>query len=383
MTDYRSPLIDLSFSQGAVVGTTAPDAGVAAHYGEPLIEQRALSRGVALVDLSHLDVVTVTGPDRLTWLNILSTQKLDDLAPGSSTEFFLLDMNGRIEHAAKMFDDGDTAWLIADSGRGEALADFLAWMKFAYDVEIASPEFAVIGTRQDGPELVGVDGQTLPVWRDPWPAVGEGGTEYTRLDEPHPGNEWQAAMWFVPRDDLPAVVKQAVDAGARMAGTWGWEALRIASWRPRFNRDVDERSIPHELDWIRTGVHLNKGCYKGQETIARVFNMGKPPRRLVFLHLDGSEHTFPQPGDEVVAGERKVGTVTSVGQHHVQGPIALALVRRGTAEDIDLVAGGVAASQEPIVNRDGEGTGRPEQPDRQKFRRPGGPSTTNLSRRGG
>ena len=381
MTDYRSPLLDFSFSRGAVVGSGEPDVGVAAHYGEPLIEQRALSRGVALVDLSHLDVVTISGPERLKWLHTLSTQMFEDLPAGSSTEFFLLDMNGRIEHAAKMYDDGETAWLIADSGRGEALVKFLEWMRFTYQVELAMPDYAVIGTREDGPVLVGKDGAELPVWRDPWPAVAEGSTQYTDPAAPHPGEEWKAAMWFVPRADLGAVVKQAIDSGARMAGTWSWEALRIASWRPRHNREVDDRAIPHELDWLRTGVHLHKGCYKGQETIARVFNMGKPPRRLVFLHLDGSEHTFPEPGDDVVAGERKVGTVTSVGQHHELGPIALALIRRGTAEDIDLLAGGIAASQEPIVNREGEGEGRPEQIDRAALRRPAG-GLPNLKRGG-
>lgn len=381
MTDYRSPILDFSFSRGAVVGSAEPDAGVAAHYGQPLIEQRALDRGVALVDLSHLDVVTVSGPDRHKWLHTLSTQAVEGLAPGSSTEFFLLDVNGRIEHSAKMFDDGETAWLIADSGRGEALAKFLVWMRFAFQVEVETPDVAIVGTRRDGPELVGREGEALPVWRDPWPDVTDGGTRYTTPGATHPGEEWAAAMWFVPRADLGAVVKQAIDAGAKMAGTWSWEALRIASWRPRHNREVDDRAIPHELDWLRTAVHLNKGCYKGQETVARVFNMGKPPRRLVFLHLDGSEHTFPQPGDDVVAGERTVGKVTSVAQHHVLGPIALALIRRGTAEDIDLVAGGIAASQEIIVNRDGEGEGRPEQVDRAALRRPPG-GMPNLQRGG-
>lgn len=379
MTDYRSPLLDFSFSRGAVPGSNAPDVGVAAHYGEPLIEQRALSRGVALVDLSHFDVVTITGADRHTWLHTLSTQAMEDVPAGTSTEFFLLDINGRIEHAPKMYDDGETAWLITDSGRGEALADFLVWMKFAFQVEVERPDVAVVGTRRDGPVLTGTDGSDLPVWRDPWPQVGEGSTEYTRLSDPHPGEEWAGAMWILPREDLGAIVKQAIDAGARMAGIWSWEALRIASWRPRHNLEVDDRSIPHELDWLRTAVHLNKGCYKGQETIARVFNIGKPPRRLVFLHLDGSEHTFPVPGDDVVAGERVVGTVTSVAQHHVLGPIALALVRRGTAEDIDLTAGGIAASQEPIVNRDGEGVGRPEPIDRAGLRRPPG-GMPNLTR---
>lgn len=381
MTDYRSPLLDFSFARGAVVGEEQPDAGIALHYGEPLIEQRALARGVALVDLSHLEVLTVTGPDRLTWLNTLSTQKLEELPAGTSTEFFLLDMNGRIEHAAKMYDDGECAWLITDSGRGEAMVKFLEWMRFAYQVEVTLTDAAVIGTRADGPELRAADGTAPPKWTDPWPDVAEGSTRYTPPGQDHPGEEWKSALWCVPRAEVGAAVKQAVDAGAKLAGVWAWEALRIASWRPRHNREVDERAIPHELDWLRTGVHLHKGCYKGQETIARVFNMGKPPRRLVFLHLDGSEHTFPVPGDDVVAGERKVGAVTSVGQHHELGPIALALIRRGTAEDAPLTAGGIAASQETIVNRDGEGEGRPEQVDRAALRRPRG-GMPNLTRGG-
>src|SRR5699024_3812728 len=197
----------------------------------------------------------------------------------------------------------------------------------------------------------------------------------------HPGQEWKAAMWFVPRADRGTVVKQASESGARMAGAGGWDALRIASSRPWHHRYDDDGAIPHELDWTLTGRHLHKGCCKTHEPIARVFNMGKPPRRLVFLHLDGSEHTFPEPGDDVGAGERKVGTVTSVGQHHELGPIALALIRRGTAEDIDLLAGGIAASQEPIVNREGEGEGRPEQIDRAALRRPAG-GMPNLQRGG-
>src|SRR5699024_4996635 len=249
MTDYRSPLLDFSFSRGAVVGSGEPDLGVAAHYGEPLIEQRALSRGVALVDLSHLDVVTITAPDRLTWLHTLSTQMFEEPPAASSTEFFVLDMSARIAHAAKVYDDGATAWLIADSGRGEALVKFLEWMRFTYQVEVAMADYAIIGTREDGPVLVGADGAELPVWRDPWPTVAEGSTQYTDPAAPHPGQEWKAAMWFVPRADLGTVVKQAIDSGARMAGAWGWEALRIASWRPRHNREVDDRAIPHELDW--------------------------------------------------------------------------------------------------------------------------------------
>ena len=96
----------------------------------------------------------------------------------------------------------------------------------------------------------------------------------------------------MPRADLAAAV------GDRpLAGTWAAEALRIAAWRPRLGFETDHRTIAHEVDWLRTAVHLHKGCYRGQETVARVHNLGRPPRRLVFLHLDGSGHTLPARGD--------------------------------------------------------------------------------------
>jgi folate-binding protein YgfZ len=138
-------------------------------------------------------------------------------------------------------------------------------------------------------------------------------------------------------------------------------ALRIAAWRPRQATEVDERSIPHELDWLRTAVHLNKGCYRGQETVAKVHNLGHPPRRLVLLHLDG---VLPVAGDAVIeqpvvepaeAPEpRDVGRVTSAAHHYELGPIALAVIKRSVDPTAALAVrsaehGDIAAAQEVIV----------------------------------
>src|SRR5690606_18103472 len=140
------------------------------------------------------------------------------------------------------------------------------------------------------------------------------------------------------------------------AGALALEALRIAAWRPRLATEVDERAIPHEFDWMRSSVHLSKGCYRGQETVAKVHNLGHPPRRLVMLHLDGSDAALPAPGAEERLGAKAGGHVPPVGQHFELGPVALALVRRVTATDEPLTvdAGGiqVAASQEVIVPQD-------------------------------
>ena len=186
------------------------------------------------------------------------------------------------------------------------------------------------------------EGEPL-AWRDPWPDLVGDTTAYGPVDG-HPGTERRWREVLVPRADLVAAV------GDRpLAGLWAAEALRIAAWRPRLGFETDHRTIVHEVDWLRSAVHLHKGCYRGQETVARVHNLGRPPRRLVFLHLDGSGHTLPPRGAEVKAGERVVGRVTSVGRHHVDGPIALALIKRNTDPSLELDIDGTSAAQTVIV----------------------------------
>lgn len=346
-------------SRRGAVAAAAPDEGVAAHYGEPAAEQRALERGTAIVDLSHLGVITVTGSDRLTWLHSITSQHLQTLQPGTSTELLVLDPHGRIEHTAAVIDDGTTAWLITEAGGGTALMGFLESMTFAMRVEVAArDDVAVIGTSAHGPDLSGL-APVLGQWADPWPVTPSESTRYGPPDHEHAGAQWQAALWLLPSDEVAGVVAAAEAAGSRLAGAWAWEAMRVATWRPRLAREVDERAIPHELDWLRSAVHLHKGCYRGQETIARVFALGRPPRRLVFVHLDGSEHTLPEPGTPVRSGEKDVGVLTSVVRHHELGPVGLALVKRSLDPEAELIIGGVAAAQEVVVGVEGFGTGRP------------------------
>jgi hypothetical protein len=158
---------------------------------------------------------------------------------------------------------------------------------------------------------------------------------------------------IVPRADLSDRVAALRAAGAALAGTWAQEALRIAAGRPRFGLDTDHRTIPHEVGWIETAVHLNKGCYRGQETIARVHNIGRPPRRLALLHLDGSEDRLPARGDPVTTTDgAEVGFVGSAARHYELGPIALGLVKRATPVEAELRADGIPAAQEVVVSPD-------------------------------
>ncbi|GER21561.1 folate-binding protein [Zafaria cholistanensis] len=337
---------------GAVEGSGA-DAGVAAHYGDPLPEQRRLESGQAVADLSHRGVVTVTGPDRLSWLNSLSTQLLLGLAPGESTEALFLNVQGRIEHDCRVVDDGAATWLLVEGAEAAPLAAWLDSMRFMLRVEVAdaSAEWAVVGAAAEVPQLAG-----RTVWRDPWPGVAPGGYSYSGPEHPAAGRVW--LEYLVPAAELEAAVE-----GLPLAGTMAVEALRIAAWRPRLGFETDDKAIPHELDLLRTAVHLTKGCYKGQETVARVHNLGHPPRRLVFLHLDGSLHTLPGVGSDVMLGEKAVGRITSAALHHEAGPIALALIKRNVdpAADLVVVDGTerYAAAQQAIVAPDsGQVVGR-------------------------
>ncbi|WP_313896006.1 glycine cleavage T C-terminal barrel domain-containing protein [Streptomyces sp. YIM 98790] len=319
---YASPLLALP----GAVAADAPDAGVAAHYGDLFREQRTLEHGDGFVDLSHRDVVTVTGEDRLTWLHLLLTQHVSELPPGRATEALILSAKGHVEHALYLVDDGATTWMHTEPGRAAALTGYLESMKFFYRVEIAdrTADCAVV---------------FLPAGS---------------IAEPGPDAVVRETAWgrevFLPRTRL----EEFAAAHGPAAGVLAFEALRVAGHRPRLGRETDHRTIPHELGWIGSAVHLDKGCYRGQETVARVQNLGKPPRRLVFLHLDGSEVKLPEHGDPVrLAADgpegRVLGFVTTAARHHELGPIALALVKRNVPEDAELLAGPTVAAQETVV----------------------------------
>jgi tRNA-modifying protein YgfZ len=307
--DYLSPLLGLSDA----VGGNGIDGPVAAHYGSFIGEQRTLEAGDGFVDLSHRGVIRVTGPDRLTWLHSLTTQFLENLVPNLPTAALVLSPQGHVEHAMYGVDDGESFTAHVEPGQAPALVEWLDKMRFMMRVEVAD-----------------VTDELAITWR---PASRMDGAPYS-------------GYTFVPR----TVLETYADAAGPACGLWAFEALRIARGEPRLGLDTDERTIPNEAGWIGTAVHLDKGCYRGQETVARVHTLGRPPRRLTLLHLDGSDNRLPTRGSQLISNEKAVGFVGTSARHHELGPIALAMVKRNVALDTTLEVDGISAAQEMVVD---------------------------------
>jgi folate-binding protein YgfZ len=343
---------------------TGPDAGAIWHYGDPLGEQRAAETGAALMDRSHRGVLTLTGADRRTWLHSISTQHVSDLPDGASTHNLSLDGQGRVEdHWVQTELDGVT-YLDTEPWRSEPLLGYLRKMVFWSEVTAAPADLAVLSLL--GPQLsepavldaLGLD--ALPAEMSAAPIAGG---FVRRMTEARQGQVELDVL--LDRRDVADVQRRLTQAGVRPAGVWAYEAHRVAAVRPRLGVDTDERTIPHEVGWIgdpgHGAVHLDKGCYRGQETVARVHNLGKPPRMLVLLHLDGSVDR-PATGDAVLANGRTVGRLGTVVEHVDLGPVALALLKRGIPADTALSTGGDAevaamidAASLPAVDAPGAG----------------------------
>ncbi|OMC10672.1 glycine cleavage system protein T [Mycolicibacter heraklionensis] len=317
---------------------SGPDAGAVWHYGDPFGEQRSAETAAVLVDRSHRPVLALSGAERKTWLHSLCTQHVAELPDGASTENLTLDAKGHIQNHWIQTELGGQTYLDTEPWRGEPLADHLRKMVFWADVRIEPTDLAVLsllGPERDGPAVLAELGLVEPPGAAAQPLGDSGG--FVRRT---PGQDTLELL--VPRGEKSQWQRRLAQAGVRPAGVWAYEATRVAARRPRLGVDTDERSIPHELNWIGGpgvgAVHLDKGCYSGQETVARVHNLGKPPRMLVLLHLDGSVDR-PSTGDPVNSGGRAVGRLGTVVDHFELGPIALALLKRGLPADTPLLTG--------------------------------------------
>jgi len=292
----------------AVLVEAGPDKGAIWHFGEPNKEQKELSSGNGWADLSHRAVISISGKDRLTWLHALTTQHLEKLTPGDWQETLILDAQGHIVEQLFLVDDGSTTWIHTEAQRFEPLIEYLDKMKFMLEVDVKdqSNNYAVL--RAAG-------------------AADNIGGPYA----------------LVPRAELADTVS-AFNKAHTQVGIWALEALRVAQGRARLLFEVDHKSIPNELGFLNKAVHMQKGCYRGQETVAKVFNLGQPPRKLVLLHLDGSMVELPEHGTKITLDDKEIGYIGTVARHFELGPIALGVIKRNTPQQAQLLAGNVPAS---------------------------------------
>jgi len=283
-----------------------------------------MASDAAVTNRSDRGVLRITGQDRLSWLNDLTSQDLRSLAPGVTTETLILSPQGHVEHHLTITDTGEVTWVHVEPGSATELKKFLDSMRFMLRVEVddATGEYALFS-------LTG-------------PNAGQVATE--------------AVVTWNPSFGTDVLVPQGAEPDAARAGMLAYEAGRIEARVPRLGLDTDHKTLPHEAGWIGTAVHLNKGCYRGQETVARIHNLGHPPRRLVFLNLDGSVDRLPEPGSPITTQDGTVvGFAGSSARHYELGPIGLGMVKRTVDVDAPLLADGVAASQEVIVAPDAGG----------------------------
>ncbi len=320
------------------IPATGRDAGVPWHYGDPLGEQRRAARTAAVVDRGHRDVLTVSGPDRLPWLHSITSQHFTSLTEGASAESLVLSPHGHVEQHWQVTELAATVWIDTEPGTAAEVLGYLQKMIFMKRVEPldVSADWAVLSLiGPQTPAVLAAAGLPVPEPAGPALALADGGF-VRRMSWPTE----DAADLVVPVARKAATIAALADAGAQPAGTWAYEALRVEARRPRLHHETDHRTIPHEVGWINRAVHLDKGCYRGQETVARVQNLGRPPRRLVLLHLAGESDELPEVGTTVETGGRAVGFVGTAVHHHELGPVALAVIKRSLPVDAALTVDG-------------------------------------------
>lgn len=334
----------------------APTCEVVAAYAEVELEYAAIRNGCALVDSCERGSLVVRGKDRVDFVNRLVTQELKKLADGSVVRAFLTNRKGRIDAdlvIALLPDALVIDTLVHDV---EAVRSALEKMVFSEDVALETRTASHARLTLAGPRAAAALkalGLAAPsaeagAWRV---AFGGGHAEIMRLDEF--GADGCAIT--VSRDDAPALWLSLTTFGARPAGWFATNTARLEAGTPYFRIDFGPTNLPQETGVLESRVSFTKGCYPGQEVVARLQHLGKPKQRLVGLRVEGD--LLPVSEAQVFAfveggsiGEQ-VGVVTSSGLAPMLGavPVAFAMLSSSSYADGTRVLVNAEGSQVPAT----------------------------------
>jgi folate-binding protein YgfZ len=292
-----------------------------------------MSALTCVVDRPDLASVALSGADVLRYLHAVCTQHTLELAPGDATEALLLSPKGKIEFAFRLAVLDGGALLDTEAAAAPALAERLARFVFRYDVTVGQPAAGAASLLGPGAEAA------LTAAGLPGPGPGQAGVAASDLVV----HRTTVGLDLIG-PGAPEAAAGLERAGAERAPAERWELARVAGGLPRAGHELTDDVLAEEAGLLGSHVHLDKGCYPGQETVARVHNLGQVQRRLAGLRFqppaNGGPRALPAPRTDLVTDDgRRAGQLRSVVDHPELGPIGLAYVRR-VVDDGRLVRAG-------------------------------------------
>lgn len=299
---------------------------------------RAITEGAAIVDRSERGKLALTGDGAKEFLTGQVTNDILALEPGRGCYAALLTHKGKMRGDLRVLDTGDELLLDTERVALQALFDTIRTFKLGFDVDLHKRTLqrallSVVGPRAR--QVTGADAAGLGADEHDHVAATLGGRE-VRLVATDLGVDVLALT-----EDADAVRSALIDAGAEPVDEAVAEIVRVERGRPRYGLDLDETVIPQEAGLNDRAVSFTKGCYVGQETVARLFYKGKPNRHLRGLRLSRPVAT----GAVLRLGDKEVGRLGSSVVSPALGPIGLAIVRREAEPGATLaVEGGATAT---------------------------------------
>jgi folate-binding protein YgfZ len=303
-----------------------------ADFGNVRAEFQALLSGCGVYDRSARAKITLTGGDRVRWLNGMVTNNIRDLAPGRGAYAFLLNPQGHILADLYAYNRGDSLMIDADQSQLEKLLSTFDHYIIMDDVEVANVSDKLTALGIAGPrvrEVLRAAGfeiselEPLQFVDVPWQNVA---VSVVRGDNP---SVESYELWLSP--DQVTVLRDALTkAGAAPVGTAALELLRIAAGIPRYGQDIRERDLPQETEQERA-LHFSKGCYIGQEIVERIRSRGNVHRKFTGFEIQGE---LPALVSKIQSDGRDIGEITSVASLPLAGgerAVALGYMRREVA----------------------------------------------------